>query len=184
MKIGILGTGIVGTTIGTRLVQLGNQVRMGSRSDYSEKAAEWILSTGKGASQGTFGEAAKFGDIVFNCTEGKITLDALKLTGSENLKGKILIDLSNPLDFKPGVPPSLTVCNTDSLGEQIQKEFPETKVVKTLNTVNCEIMVNPKLINNGDHDIFLSGNDADAKQQVKELLKTFGWKDEHLMDIG
>lgn len=184
MKIGVLGTGIVGATIGTRLVQLGHQVRMGSRSDYSDKAAEWILAAGKGASQGTFGEAAKFGDVVFNCTEGKNSLDALKLAGADSLKGKVLVDLSNPLEFKPGSPPSLTVSNTDSLGEQIQREFPDTFVVKTLNTVNCEVMVSPRLVNNGDHDIFLSGNDLDAKHKVKELLGTFGWKEEHIFDIG
>jgi predicted dinucleotide-binding enzyme len=184
MQIGILGTGIVGNTIGTKLVQLGNKVMMGSRTADNQKAALWKTSAGKGASQGTFTDAAQFGEIIFNCTQGMVALAALQLAGKEALKDKILIDLSNPLDFSKGMPPSLTVCNTDSLGEQIQREFPDTKVVKTLNTVNCEVMVDPKLVNNGDHDIFLSGNDAAAKQKVKELLKTFGWKDEHLNDIG
>lgn len=184
MQIGILGTGVVGNTIGTRLVQLGNKVKMGSRAAHNPKALLWLTEAGKGASQGTFADAAKFGEIIFNCTSGKVSISALKLAGAENLKGKILIDLSNPLDFSKGMPPTLTVCNTDSLGEQIQREFPETKVVKTLNTLNCEVMVNPKLVNNGDHDIFLSGNDADAKQKVKDLLKTFGWKSENLIDIG
>jgi predicted dinucleotide-binding enzyme len=184
MKIGILGTGIVGNTIGTRLVQLGNEVKMGSRTAANNKAGLWVTAAGKGASRGTFADAVKFGDIIFNCTQGMISLEALKLAGKENLAGKILIDLSNPLDFSKGMPPSLTVCNTDSLGEQIQREFPDTKVVKTLNTLNAELMVEPKLVNNGDHDIFLSGNDAGAKQKVKELLQTFGWKSEHLLDIG
>ena len=184
MKIGILGTGIVGNTLGTRLVQLGNQVMMGSRTADNNKAGLWVTAAGKGASRGTFADAAKFGEILFNCTNGKTTIEALTLAGKENLKNKILIDLSNPLDFSKGMPPSLTVCNTDSLGEQIQREFPETKVVKTLNTLNCEVMLNPKLVNNGDHDIFLSGNDAEAKQKVKELLKASGWKEEHLIDIG
>ncbi len=184
MNIGILGTGVVGSTIGTKLVQLGNKVKMGSRTPHNDKAALWASLAGKGASHGKFADAAKFGEIIFNCTQGIITLEALKLAGRENFIGKILIDLSNPLDFSKGMPPSLTVCNTDSLGEQIQREFPETKVVKTLNTVNCEVMVNPKLVNGGDHDIFLSGNDFEAKQKVKELLKTLGWKDDHLIDIG
>ena len=184
MKIGILGTGIVGNTLGTRLVQLGNQVKMGSRTADNNKAALWITAAGKGASQVTFADAVKFGEIIFNCTNGKVSIEALNLAGKENLKEKILIDLSNPLDFSKGMPPTLTVSNTDSLGEQIQRAFPETKVVKTLNTLNCEVMLNPKLVNNGDHDIFLSGNDAEAKQKVKELLKTCGWKEEHLLDIG
>ena len=135
MNIGILGTGIVGNTIGTKLVQLGNKVMMGSRTADNNKAGLWVTAAGKGALQGTFADAAKFGDILFNCTQGKVSIEALTLAGKENLKGKILIDLSNPLDFSKGMPPSLTVCNTDSLGEQLQREFPETKVIKTLNTV-------------------------------------------------
>jgi 8-hydroxy-5-deazaflavin:NADPH oxidoreductase len=182
MQIGILGTGIVGGTIGTKLVQLGNKVMMGSRTADNNKAALWKTSAGKGASQGTFTDAAEFAEIIFNCTQGMVSISALNLAGKEALKNKILIDLSNPLDFSKGMPPSLTICNTDSLGEQIQREFPDIKVVKTLNTLNCELMVEPKLVNNGDHDIFLSGNDAGAKQKVKELLKTFGWKDQHLID--
>lgn len=184
MQIGILGTGIVGNTIGTKLVQLGYKTMMGSRTANNNKAALWVTAAGKGAFQGTFADAAKFGELIFNCTQGMISLEALKLAGKENLKGKILIDICNPLDFSKGMPPSLTVCNTDSLGEQIQREFFETKVVKTLNTVNCEVMVNPKLVNNGDHDIFLSGNDAEAKQKVKELLLSIGWKEENLNDLG
>ena len=184
MQIGILGTGVVGNTIGTKLVRLGNQVMMGSRTADNQKANLWANTAGKGASHGTFSAAARFGDILFNCTQGLISISALRLAGQESLAGKILIDVSNPLDFSKGMPPSLSVCNTDSLGEQIQRDFPDTKVVKTLNTVNSEVMVDPKLVNNGDHDIFLSGNDAQAKQKVKELLMTFGWKEEHLRDIG
>ena len=146
MKIGILGTGVVGEAIGSKLVQLGYEVKMGSRSANHEKAVAWAGKNGQHASQGTFADAAAFGTIIFNCTAGIASLKALTLAGANNLKGKVLIDVANPLDFSRGMPPTLTVCNTDSLGEQIQRAFPETKVVKTLNTLNCNLMVNPALL--------------------------------------
>jgi len=182
MKIGILGTGAVGSTIGTKLVQLGNEVKMGSRAAANEKAMEWTKKNGSKASQGTFADAASFGEIVFNCTNGSGSMNAIELAGRENLKEKILIDIANPLDFTRGMPPSLTVCNTDSLAEQIQRALPETKVVKTLNTVNAVVMVNPKSVP-GEHDVFLSGNDSAAKAQVEKILKEwFGWKS--VIDLG
>jgi len=182
MKIGILGTGMVGDAIGTKLVQLGHEVKMGSRSANNEKAAAWVKKNGKNASQGTFADAAAFGEIVFNCTSGMASLDALKIAGADDLKGKVLIDIANPLDFSRGMPPSLSVCNTDSLGEQIQRAFPETKVVKTLNTMNCKVMVDPSLVK-GDHDVFVSGNEANAKAEVTAILKDwFGWKS--VIDLG
>jgi 8-hydroxy-5-deazaflavin:NADPH oxidoreductase len=183
MKIGILGTGMVGNAIGTKLIQLGNDVKMGSRTSTNEKASAWTQKNGFHASQGTFADAAAFGEIVFNCTHGVASIEALNLAGAENLKNKILIDIANALDFSKGMPPSLAFCNTDSLGEQIQRAFPHTKVVKTLNTMNCNLMVNPGLIANGDHDIFISGNDADAKTMVTEILRDwFGWKS--VIDLG
>lgn len=176
MKIGILGTGTVGQTIGTKLVELGHDVKMGSRSASNEKAAEWCSKMRGRATHGTFADAAEFGEIIFNCTNGMNSLNALQEAGKLNLAGKVLIDLSNPLDFSKGFPPTLSVCNTDSLGEQIQRAFPETKVVKTLNTVNCQLMVNPSLVP-GDHDIFLSGNNDDAKATARMILQDwFGWK--------
>jgi 8-hydroxy-5-deazaflavin:NADPH oxidoreductase len=182
MKIAVLGTGIVGNTIATKLIQLGHEVKMGSRTANNEKAAEWVKANTSKASQGTFADAAAFGEIIFNCTQGLASLDALKLAGAQNLKGKILIDLANALDASKGMPPSLAVCNTDSLGEQIQREFPEAKVVKTLNTMNCKVMVNPSLVS-GDHDIFMSGNDPEAKARVEDILKNwFGWK--IVIDLG
>lgn len=182
MKIGILGTGMVGKAIGSKLVQLGHSVKMGSRTSDNEKAAEWVKASGPGASQGTFADAAAFGEIVFNCTSGMASLEALKLAGAHNMDGKILIDVSNPLDFSKGMPPSLSVCNTDSLGEQIQRAFPQVKVVKTLNTMNCNIMVNPALVP-GNHDVFVSGNDPAAKARTTEILKEwFGWKT--VIDLG
>lgn len=176
MNIGILGTGAVGTTIGSKLIQLGHSVKMGSRSATNDKAAEWVAQNGLKASQGTFADAAAFGELLFNCTNGQGSIPALSQATAESLRGKILMDVSNPLDFSNGFPPSLTVCNTDSLAEQIQRTFPDLKVVKTLNTMNCAIMVNPASLP-GDHDVFVSGNDAEAKAAVIGYLKDwFGWK--------
>ena len=182
MKIGVLGTGMVGNVIATKLIQLGHEIKMGSRTADNLKAAGWVKANGSKASQGTFSQAAQFGEIVFNCTHGMASLEVLQLAGAANLKGKILVDVANPLDFSKGMPPSLSVCNTDSLAEQIQRAYPETKVVKALNTVNCNIMVNPSSVK-GDHDIFVSGNDAQAKAKVTDILKNwFGWKT--VIDLG
>ncbi len=131
---------------------------------------------------GTFAEAAAFAEILFNCTAGVGSLDALKLAGESNLNGKVLIDIANPLDFSRGLPPSLSICNTDSLGEQMQRAFPQVNVVKTLNTMNAHVMVNPGLLT-GEHDVFVSGNDSAAKAQVIDILKNwFGWKS--VIDLG
>jgi 8-hydroxy-5-deazaflavin:NADPH oxidoreductase len=185
MKIGVLGTGVVGEAIGTKLLELGHEVKMGSRTANNEKALAWVnknYAHAALASHGTFADAAAFGVIVFNCTSGKASLEVLRMAGADNLKGKVLIDIANPLDFSHGMPPSLLVCNTDSLGEQIQRAFPEAKVVKTLNTMNCNLMVNPGLLAE-DHAVFVSGNDAEAKAAVIALLKDgFGWKS--VIDLG
>lgn len=181
MRIGILGTGIVGQTLGRKLVQLGHQVTMGSRSATNEKAAKWVAEAGAGASSGTFADAAAGADLVLNCTGGNVSLDALRQAGAKNLAGKVVIDVSNPLDFSRGFPPTLTVCNTDSVAEQIQREFPDVKVVKSLNTMNAGVMVNPGLVP-GEHDVFLSGNDAAAKATVAALLRSFGWR--NVIDLG
>jgi predicted dinucleotide-binding enzyme len=181
MKIAILGTGMVGVSIGTKLIELGHQVKMGSRTADNPKAREWADAYGAYASQGTFADAAAFAEIVFNCTQGQGSMDALHMAGAENLAGKTLVDVANPLDFSKGMPPSLTICNTDSLGETIQKAFPDAKVVKTLNTMNCQLMVNPKLLKS-DSSVFMSGNDANAKEEVSNLLKDFGWNE--IIDLG
>lgn len=182
-KIGILGTGAVGSTIGSKLIELGYAVKMGSRSATNEKAVKWASENGGNASVGTFSDAAAFGEIIFNCTKGEITLDVFKLAGVENFKGKVVVDISNPLDFSKGMPPSLMpqMTNTNSLGEEIQKLIPEAHVVKTLNTVNCEVMVNAKK-SGGDPTMFMSGNDASAKAEVAKLLKQFNWTD--IIDLG
>ena len=184
MKIAVLGTGMVGDTIGSKLIELGHEVKMGSRAAGNEKAMAWVSKHKKNASEGTFEDAAKFGEIVFNCTNGMGSLEALKQAGASNLQGKVMIDISNPLDFSKGMPPSLSVCNTSSLGEEIQKSFPEVKVVKALNTLNCSLMVNPGSLAGGDHNIFICGNDEGAKKQAKDLLEQFGWKSNAIIDLG
>ncbi len=182
MRIGILGTGVVGQTLGTKLAKLGHDVRMGSRSAGGEKARAWAKQAGGKSSEGTFSDAAAHGQMVFNCTSGMGSLEALKAAGAKNLEGKVLVDVSNPLDFSRGMPPTLSVCNTDSLGEQIQRAYPSAKVVKALNTVSAAVMVQPSLIP-GAHTLFVCGNDEQAKAEVTKLLKTgFGWKE--VMDLG
>lgn len=181
MKYAVLGTGMVGNTIGARLVSLGHEVKMGSRSPDNPKAAAWAEKAGSGASQGTFADAAAFADVIFNCTAGGASLAALEAAGAGNLRGKILIDVANPLDFSRGFPPSLSICNTDSLGEQLQRAFPEVRVVKALNTINCDVMVDPARLP-GDHVTFVAGDDAAAKAEVSELLRAFGWRS--IVDLG
>ncbi len=183
MRIGVLGTGMVGHALATRLVQLGHEVTMGSRTAGNEKAVAWAQSAGAGASEGSFADAAAFGELLVHCTAGMHSLAALGEAGVANLAGKVLIDIANPLDFSGGMPPTLAVCNTDSLGEQIQSTFPDTKVVKALNTMNCTVMVDPASLP-GDHVVFVCGEDADAKRQVAELLGTFGWPDDRIVDLG
>lgn len=180
-NIAILGTGMVGEVLGTKLVSLGHKVMMGSRSETNEKAIAWKNKNGALASNGTFADAAAFGEIVFNCTSGKVSLEALQLAGHENLQGKILVDVANPLDFSKGMPPTLTICNTDSLGETIQRQFPDAKVVKALNTLNCQLMVNPGFLKDSGN-LFICGNDSGAKKEVESLLQSFGW--EKIIDLG
>ncbi len=181
MEVGILGTGIVGETIGSKLVSLGHAVKLGSRSATNEKAAAWVSQAGALASQGTFADAAAFGELLFNCTPGSVALEVLESAGREQLNGKVMIDVSNPLQFAKGAPPTLFVTNDDSLGERLQRAFPELLLVKTLNTVNCSVMVDPSRVP-GEHTMFLCGNDAGAKAKVRRVLSDFGWRD--VIDLG
>ena len=185
MKIAILGTGAVGTTIGSRLIELGHEVMMGSRSKNNEKAIEFVNKHDKNASNGTFEEAATFGEIIFNCVRGEFSIAALQLAGN-GITNKILIDVSNPIDTSKGAPLSLIpeLCNTNSLGEEIQKTFPNIKVVKTLNTMWSTLMMIPSMLQEGDHTNFICGNDEEAKEKVKNLLYEIGWKEESIMDLG
>jgi predicted dinucleotide-binding enzyme len=183
MRIGVLGTGIVGRTLASALVGGDHDVRMGSRSAGNEHAVAWVAEAGDRASEGTFADAAGFGEVVVNATAGVASLAALDAAGAEQLAGKVLVDVSNPLDFSGGTPPTLTVCNDDSLGEQIQRAFPDVHVVKTLNTVAAAVMVQPGLVP-GRHTIFVCGNEAGARAQAGELLRGFGWTPDAILDLG
>ena len=194
MKIGILGTGIVGKTIAAKLIELGHEVTLGTR-DVAGKLAEnapnfygnppfkvWHTQHQQ-IKLATFTEATAHGELVFNATNGGATMEALKSAKETILNGKVLIDIANPLDFSHGMPPTLLVCNTDSLGEQIQRAFPLARVVKTLNTVTASVMVDPRQLAGGEHTMFVCGNDAGAKTQVSKILQDwFSWK--YVIDLG
>jgi 8-hydroxy-5-deazaflavin:NADPH oxidoreductase len=185
---------MVGQTFAAKLVELGYQVRIGTRDVASTMAkkdrnqygapsfAEWH-SHHPNVQVGTFSETAKFGDLIFLCTNGAATLDVIRLAGSENFKAKTVLDISNPLDFSKGMPPFLIpqFANTNSLAEEIQKALPEANLVKTLNIVNCEVMVNARK-SGGDPTMFVAGNNAKAKVEVSSILKQFGWTD--VIDLG
>lgn len=179
MKAGVLGSGMVGQAISARLAELGHNVMIGTRD--TNKLKEWHASH-QDVKIGSFAGAAAHGEIIFNATNGAGSIEALRMAGESNLNGKVLVDISAPLDFSNGMPPSLFVSNTDSLGEQIQRAFPNVRVVKTLNTITANVMVYPQRIANGDHQVFISGNDAGAKAQVVDILKSFGWL--HILDLG
>src|SRR3954466_5865184 len=166
MRIGMLGTGVVGQTLEAKLTELGHDVKVGSRDP-----------------QRSFEAAAAHGEIIFNATGGSVSLNALRMAGAANLARKVLIDVSNPLDFSGGFPPTLTVCNTDSVAEQIQREFPDARVVKALNTMNADVMVRPDLVP-GDHQLFIAGDDDGAKKDASGLLGSFGWPADRIMDLG
>jgi predicted dinucleotide-binding enzyme len=193
VRFGILGTGIVGRTIASRLAGLGHEVMVGTRNPadtmsrtepdtYGNPPFSAWQEEHPEVQLGTFGEASAHGEMVLSATAGAVSLEALELAGETNLNGKILIDIANPLDFSKGMPPTLLVCNTDSLGEQIQRRFPEAKVVKTLHTMNAYLMVDPAQLAATDHTVFVSGDDAEAKAMVTELLRSFGWTD--IIDLG
>jgi len=194
MKIGIFGTGIVGRALGAKFAELGHSVMIGTRNvDETLKKNEpdgygnppfrvWQSQNPK-IMIGSFAEAAAHGELLVNATSGGSSLSALKLAGDGNLGRKLLIDVSNPLDFSAGMPPSLSVCNTDSLAERIQEAFPDLRVVKTLNTMNARLMVAPRSLAEGDHIVFMSGDDPDAKVKVADILKNWlGWK--QVIDLG
>jgi len=185
MQIGILGTGNVGETIGTALVRKGHRVKMGARNALNDIAASWVGMNGENASQGTFADAAEFGDLIFLCLNGEKAKDALMMAGPDTFAGKVVIDVTNPLDFSRGMPPVLvpSLSNTTSLGEQIQDYLPKAKVVKALNTVTAKLMVDATQVGGGDTALMICGNDAGAKEEVKKFLsEQFGWRD--YLDLG
>ena len=186
MNIGVLGTGTVGEAIASALIEKKHHVKMGSRTASNEKASAWVKKAGKNASQGTFDDAASFGDLVFLCLNGEYALDAVKSIQLNHVKEKIVVDLTNPLDFSHGMPPTiLDEYSIVSLGEKIQQELTTAYVVKTLNTVNYKLMVDATIVNNGDHHLFVCGNNSDAKNKVKHfLVDNFHWKPHHFVDVG
>ncbi|HUS69074.1 MAG TPA: NAD(P)-binding domain-containing protein [Kofleriaceae bacterium] len=193
MKIGVLGTGSVGQTIAAKLAELGHDVMVGTRDPAATLARTepdrfgnpplktWLAGRER-VELGTFAQAAARGELVVNATSGDVSLEVLRAAGGDHLAGKVLVDIANPLDFSRGFPPTLSVCNTDSLAEQIQRAVPAARVVKTLNTVNATLMVEPGRLAGGDHTMFMCGDDAAAKATVAELLESFGWRD--VVDLG
>ncbi len=192
MNISVLGTGVVGRAHAEKLVSLGHSVTVGTKDVQKTMSEQQPDGMGnppfsvwhKDHAQvklATFADAAKSGDIIFEALHGAIVVEVLKGVEAE-LAGKIVIDIANPLDFSRGMPPSLFISNTDSLGEQVQNALPQVKIVKTFNTMNAQLQVNPRLLKDGDHHIFISGNDQAAKQQVTEFLKAYGWK--FIIDLG
>jgi predicted dinucleotide-binding enzyme len=184
MRIGVLGTANVGQAIATRLVEVGHDVVMGGRDAANPKSTGWAdgLASDR-ARAGTFADAGAHGDLVVNATAGTASLAALRAAGASNLAGKVIVDVANPLDFGAGFPPTMSVVDTDSLAEQIQRACPDARVVKTLNTMNADVMVHPERLP-GSHDVFVAGDDQQAKQTVRELLRSFGWPDASILDVG
>jgi 8-hydroxy-5-deazaflavin:NADPH oxidoreductase len=179
MKVGILGSGDVGKTLGRGFASHGNSVKLGSRTPDSEKLKVWRKEVQGETSTGTFAEAASFGDILVLAVLGSAVDDAIGLAGPKNFAGKLVIDATNALDFSKGMPPGLFTGLTDSLGEKIQRNLPQAKVVKCFNTVPNSRMINP-----GDKgaEMLICGNDPEAKRQVVQILKQFGWAG--AIDIG
>jgi 8-hydroxy-5-deazaflavin:NADPH oxidoreductase len=194
MRVAVLGTGMVGRAIAGKLYELGHEVVVGTRDPAATLArqepdfygnppfAAW-QDAHPAVRLAGLADGAAHGELVVNATAGAAALEALRLAGEANLDGKVLVDVANPLDFSQGMPPSLSVVNTDCLGECIQREFPAARVVKTLNTVTASLMVDPGLVGGGDHTVFVSGNDPQAKALVTGLLtEGFGWRD--VVDLG
>ncbi len=180
-KIGVLGTGNVGQTLTRRLTGLGYDVLVGARTRDSGSLAAFTAIAG--VQTGSFADAAAFGDLVINATNGQRSLDALELAGADSLAGKTLLDVSNDLEPVEGGFPKPVATSDDSVGQRIQAALPDTRVVKSLNTMNCNVMVEPASVP-GDHVVFLSGDDAEAKDAVVALLSDFGWRSEQVIDLG
>jgi len=193
MKIAVLGTGMVGRTLGSRLAGLGHDVTIGTRGVDATMArtgsdamgnppyADWAHAHPQVA-LATFADATADAELVLNATSGSASIAALEAAGRDHLAGKVLLDIANPLDYSQGFPPSLFVGNTESLAERIQAAFPEARVVKSLNTMNAFLMADPRQLADGHHSVFVSGDDADAKQLVTELLQSMGHTD--IVDLG
>ncbi|MBU8857279.1 MULTISPECIES: NAD(P)-binding domain-containing protein [unclassified Micromonospora] len=184
MRIAVLGTGMVGRAIATRVAELGHEVVLGTRDVAATRAGDWgdWAAGHPGVALAGHADATAGADLVVNATSGDGSLPALDAAGADNLAGKILLDIANPLDFSKGFPPTLSVLNDDSLGERIQRAFPRTRVVKALNTLTADLMTHPRQLADGDHSVFVSGDDAEAKKVVVDLLTSFGHTD--VIDLG
>lgn len=189
MKIGIIGSGVVAQTLGAKLVELGHDVVLGTRDpkkldekkNMTGSLNEWLTQVNHKAKVVTFKEAARHGELLINATHGQISVEALKMAEADKVGSKVLIDTANELDFSgKGFP--VLASGTRSVAINIQNAFPNLKVVKSLNTITANLMVNPKALKGGDHTIFMAGNDAGAKAQWAEVLKSFGWTD--ILDLG
>jgi predicted dinucleotide-binding enzyme len=194
MKIAVLGTGAVGRALAGKLADVGHEVVVGTRDPEATLARtepDFIgtppFKVWKAAHAGVGlavpAAATADAELIVSATNGAGSVAMLEAAGEQNVAGKVLVDVANPLDFSGGTPPSLFVTNTDSLGEQIQRRFPQARVVKTLNTMNCDVMVDPAKVP-GEHGVFVCGEDADAKRQVAALLESFGWPAGRIVDLG
>ena len=194
MKIAVLGTGMVGRALAGRLSQLGHDVAIGTRDVQTTTTRTDPDGMGTppysvwqplhpGVHLMRLDEAGAGAELVINATSGPAALAALDAVGAANLAGKVVLDLALPLDFSNGMPPRLTIANTDSLGEQVQRTYPQARVVKTLTNVFCEVMVDPARVP-GRHNLFMAGNDPSAKASVVSLLQQFGWQREAILDLG
>jgi predicted dinucleotide-binding enzyme len=183
MRIAVLGTGVVGSTLGRAFVATGHEVRMGSRTAGNEKAVAWVEATGSGTSEGTFADAAAWAEVVVNATGGLVSVDVLTAAGADNLAGKVVLDVSNPLDFSAGFPPKVVQPDGRSLGELLASTFPDAQIVKTLNTMSADVMVAPRSLA-GTHSVFVASDSADAKALAADLLHGFGWRSEEIIDLG
>jgi predicted dinucleotide-binding enzyme len=193
MKVAVLGTGMVGRSLAGKLAELGHEVTIGTRDVHATMTraepdsmgnppfADWAHQH-PNVTLATFADATADVDLVVNATVGTASIAALEAAGRDHLAGRVLLDVANPLDYSQGFPPHLFVSSTDSLAEQIQAAFPEARVVKSLNTMNAFLMTDPRQLADGDHTVFVSGNDADAKQAVTDVLRSFGHTD--IIDLG
>jgi predicted dinucleotide-binding enzyme len=190
MKIGIIGSGVVGQTLGAKLADLGHDVLIGTRDpkkiddkkNMAGSLREWIDRTGGKGRVASFADAGDHGELLISATHGAISVEALRLAGADKVGGKVLIDTANELDFSRGMPPRCLASQESCLGEKIQAAFPHLKVVKCFNTISAPVMVDPKALKGGDHTLFMSGNDAAAKAAVRALCESFGWSD--ILDLG
>ncbi|GAB2981031.1 NADPH-dependent F420 reductase [Nocardioides montaniterrae] len=180
MKFAVLGTGMVGNALAQRLAELGHEVAMGTRDPAATQARDDFRAIA-GVALATYADAAASAEVVINATNGGVTLDVLQQAGADHLAGKVLIDLANGLDFSQGFPPTITTPQDDSIGEQVQRAFPDARVVKTLNTLNAGLMVHPETLPEPT-TVFVSGDDADAKATVTALLNELGHAD--VIDLG